>query len=427
MRTKPARFVALAVGCLAPLLITALIGFDQPRQHAEQQEDHAAAGKTELHEKADAAHGEETPSGAMVRVEREMQARLGLAIGTVKSERLAPEVTALGKLEADPSRSFAVRAAVSGVLRAEGNPWPMLGSSVADGAALGVIQPLPTPTELLELSKQIVESRAEVSEAEAELAAARASYESKHELNAQGKMVSDRQLEESESRVKSAEARLAAARRKLELFEQRRSDRANGLEPVPVTAARGGTVVELMATPDEFVDVGQPLLRVARFDRLIARVELPLGETWDAPPAAAARVSAIGDGRVVQATALGRCAQAGADTRGEAWLLVLRNEPTVLQPGTPVVAHLPKAGEPLTGVLVPDSAIIRYGGLAWVFVRTSDDAFQRCPVKLHSPTPDGWFLTEGISAEDSVVTRGAQVLLSEQLKQQIEAEAEAAE
>ena len=89
-------------------------------------------------------------------------------------------------------------------------------------------------------------------------------------------MVSDRQLEEAESRVKADEARLAAAQRKLELLEQRRQDPANGLEAFPLQVGRGGRVVELLSSPGEFVDQSQPLLRAARFDRLMARVELPV-------------------------------------------------------------------------------------------------------------------------------------------------------
>ncbi len=363
-----------------------------------------------------------------LRIERDAQERIGLTLATVQPAQLRAEIIALGKLEEDPRGSFVVRAAVAGYLRADPHDWPTLGAVLRDGTPLGVIEPRLTPMEQLDLASRRLEVGALVQETEAELEAARASYEGKLVLSANGKMVSDRELEEAAARVESNEAKLAAAQCTLELLEDQGKNPAGGLGSLPVTVERGGQVVEAPVRPGEIVDSGQVLLRVASFERLIARVELPLGETWDAMAGAQPRIGVIGVARpVVAAKLVGRAARVGADTRGETWLLAVRNEQGTLRPGTPVVAHLPQAGEPLHGVLIPERAIVRYGGLTWVFVRTDKATYERRDVPLHSPTPDGWFVTEGVTPGEMIVVTGAQALLSEQLKEQIEAEEESAE
>jgi len=79
----------------------------------------------------------------------------------------------------------------------------------------------------------------------------------------------------------------------------------------------------------------------------------------------------------------------------------------------------------LSGVLIPTSAIVWYGGKAWVYKKTDDDHFSRQPVSADTETEDGWFNPEGatsIKAQDEIVVNGAQLLLSEEFKYQIKNE-----
>src|SRR5206468_12455144 len=54
-----------------------------------------------------------------------------------------------------------------------------------------------------------------------------------------------------------------------------------GTTPVSLVVARGGEVVEVLARPNEAIESGQPILRVTRFNSLLARVDVPAGETVD--------------------------------------------------------------------------------------------------------------------------------------------------
>lgn len=72
-----------------------------------------------------------------------------------------------------------------------------------------------------------------------------------------------------------------------------------------------------------------------------------------------------------------------------------------------------------TGVDVPLASVIWYGGQPWVYVQVADDLYQRRPVSSYRETDFGWFITDTFKQDDRVVTRGGQLLLSEELRWQI--------
>jgi hypothetical protein len=97
-----------------------------------------------------------------------------------------------------------------------------------------------------------------------------------------------------------------------------------------------------------------------------------------------------------------------------------------IRTGLAVLANIPIPGTPLSGVIIPRSSILRHGGLTWVYIQTGDDKFERRDCELQTPTTEGWFVIHGVTSGEKVVVEGAQMLLSEELKSQIESE-EAAE
>ena len=75
------------------------------------------------------------------------------------------------------------------------------------------------------------------------------------------------------------------------------------------------------------------------------------------------------------------------------------------------------------GIVVPSSAVVWYGGKAWVYKKNSQDQFMRLPISTESPTNGGWFnQSKQINGGDELVTNGAQLLLSEEFKYQIKNE-----
>lgn len=77
------------------------------------------------------------------------------------------------------------------------------------------------------------------------------------------------------------------------------------------------------------------------------------------------------------------------------------------------------------GVVVPTSAIVWYGGKAWVYKKQNKEQFIRLPVSTENPSNSGWFIQHNqLSSGDELVINGAQLLLSEEFKYQIKNENE---
>ncbi|MDO8962808.1 MAG: hypothetical protein Q8R74_03860 [Methylophilus sp.] len=67
------------------------------------------------------------------------------------------------------------------------------------------------------------------------------------------------------------------------------------------------------------------------------------------------------------------------------------------------------------GVMVPSSAVVWHGGKPWIYVKQSNNLFVRKPISTDTELNEGWF-NQGLPAGASVVTSGAQLLLSEEFK-----------
>ena len=66
-------------------------------------------------------------------------------------------------------------------------------------------------------------------------------------------------------------------------------------------------------------------------------------------------------------------------------------------------------------------AVVRYAGKNWVYVKTESDRFERQPVDADKPMAQGFF-SDTFDLDDTVVVRGAQLLLSEEFRFQIKNE-----
>jgi hypothetical protein len=90
-------------------------------------------------------------------------------------------------------------------------------------------------------------------------------------------------------------------------------------------------------------------------------------------------------------------------------------------PGLSLIAHLP-VGRAMRGVLIPNSAIVWWQGNAWVYVQIAPGRFVRRLVPTGEPLPNGLFVSTSFSPGEQIVARGAQLLLSEEFRSQIQPE-----
>lgn len=85
-------------------------------------------------------------------------------------------------------------------------------------------------------------------------------------------------------------------------------------------------------------------------------------------------------------------------------------------PNQPLIAWLPLTQQPLTGVIVPDSAIIHHLDQQFIYLKTGDATFKRQHISLSHPVSGGLLIVEKNIYQTPIVTRGAQMLFSEEFK-----------
>ena len=366
-----------------------------------------------------AARISRTPDGEpLLKVDAATQARAGLQIQVLTPQTLQPEILVYGRLEEDPSQSFVLRAPMAGILHfAPGKGWPAVGDKLRDEAVIGAMEPRLAPTERISLSSQLVTARSEVNAGASAAAAARAAYERARILNADNKNVSDRALQEAEARLKAEEERLKAATENVRLLKSSlESSGPAGTRPLVVE--RGGDVVEVMAQPGEAIEPGSPILRVAKLDRLLARVDVPVGQRVPQSVDTARIVPAGFEDQPIRGDRVTLAPAADPRTQGQTFLFRLAGTRFGLRPGIAVTAYLNLPGPPRRGVIIPRSALVRLSGKSYVYVQTAPDQLVRKEVPLDDPVEGGYFTSANFRPGDRVVVAGAQTLPSEEFKSQ---------
>jgi hypothetical protein len=156
---------------------------------------------------------------------------------------------------------------------------------------------------------------------------------------------------------------------------------------------------------------------LANREQALVRVDLPAGESLNRPPSSARLISLSDSEHPVAAEFFDTAPAVDPQTQGQGFLFLVSGKPAGFSPNVAVTAYVNIPGESLNGVIVPSSAVIRYQGKAWVYVRTGDKEFTRREIPLDHPGANGWFVSSGVTDKDRVVASGTQTILSEELNQ----------
>lgn len=353
----------------------------------------------------------------VVTLDDDVQERMGVKVEAVAAATARPQVVAYGALEEDTAGSFVLRAPLAGTIRA--SVWPEVGEQVKDAASVGQIEPRLAPADRVNLNDRLASAQADVAAGRASLEAAQAALARAKTLNADDKNISDRALQEAAARVATEQARMNGAEQSVRLLTAALG--SNREAAVPLEMTRGGSVVEVLAHPGEAVEAGQPLLRVTRFDKLLARVDVPVGQTVEAGLKTASIVPLGYEQMPLTGEKVGFAGVVDQKTQGQPFVFRVSDASGALRPGLSVTAYLEIPGPARTGAAVPRAAVLWQAGKAWVYVQTEKEKFARREVALEDPASGGWF-TRSLKPGDKVVTRGAQMLLSEEFKSQIRVE-----
>lgn len=253
---------------------------------------------------------------------------------------------------------------------------------------------------LIELRTRAAIAGAEVEAAMAALQASKEEYERVRRLHGDDGNMSLKALQ-------AARAALAADKAKTMQAE-------SVLQTVQATASyQFGPVLARWALSLEAVAL-QPFLDLKA---VVVRIAMPSLGDENAPQTI--QIGLDGAARH-DATLIGLSPEADPLLSGRAYLY---RSFAALPTSTRITAWLPTVKPAGEATLIPESAVVWYGGQPWAFLQTADETFERRPIPVdHVLSDAGYVVATGFSKGDYVVTTGAQLLLSEEFRASIQSE-----
>jgi membrane fusion protein, multidrug efflux system len=259
-------------------------------------------------------------------------------------------------------------------------------TELPEATAYGVIL---NPAPLAALDAELVSTRAAV-------AASRAEYQRTRLLHSEQRNVSLKDFE-------AARAKFQADQAQLNLLNQRLAD-------------EWGVKIFAMSPTERASLINALTKREAG----IIRLSLPPGQSLSQEPNEA-DIAVLGyESQPLVTQTIWSAPTADPHLQGQGFLLRVEGQGFPLRPATAVTGHLKSPRTARLGVVIPEGAVVRTGDRAWAYVRIAPTRFERRQLEVTLPAARGCFVTSGFAGGDQVVVTGAQALLSEELKSQIQ-------
>jgi len=314
------------------------------------------------------------------------KAALTVTLTSAQRSTLATGVTANGNIAAWQEA----------IVGAEGNGLRLaevrvnVGDRVQRGQVLATFVP-----DLLQA--ELLQGKAAVAEAEANLAEAGANAQRARELQTTGAL-SAQQINQFLTQERTAQARLEA-QRALQQTQQLRLAQARVLAP------DSGVISARSATVGAVVPVGMELFRLIRQGRLEWRAEVVADELAQIKPGQAVRLSAAG-GALASGKVRMLAPTVDAATRNGIVYVDLNGGPGLLA----VKAGMFARGEFDTGsssaLTLPQTAVLLRDGFSYVFLLGKDNKVSQAKVSTGRRVGDRLEITGGLDPAARVVTAG---------------------
>jgi hypothetical protein len=253
--------------------------------------------------------------------------------------------------------------------------------------------------ELVSLRNSYVAALAALEKARANTDVALQQYDRLKALYQDNQNASQKDLQAAQGILRSSQADLQTAQQDL------------ALQAAAARQSWGDVVAKWI------VDDPPPLDRVLDQRDFLVQVTLPRDQVSTAPQTISLEIPGS---HHTQALLVSTFPRIDSRIQGLSFLYVTQNHLT-LAPGLNLVARL-AVGVPRRGVLVPRSAVVWWQGRAWVYQQVAPGHFVRRQVPTETPLEKGVFVSTGLAAGNQIVMRGAQTLLSEEFRTQLQAE-----
>jgi hypothetical protein len=278
-------------------------------------------------------------------------------------------------------------------------PAPASGSAGVTG--YGRVIPLDT---LAALHNEYVAAQSAAAQASARADASRREYDRLATLHADEQNVSARAVEEARATMLADEATLVSAGAPVRTL-------------AAVARQNWGPVVG-----DWITRGSAELARLMAGREVLVQVTVPFGADVAERPPRSARLE-TGPGTAVDARYISTAARTDPAVQGPSFYYVAPSSPALI-PGMNVRALLAggaSAGhDDASGAAIPDSAVVWADGSPWVYVQLDSNTFVRRRVPVGVPAAAGGSFVTTIAPGTPIVVRGAQVLLSEELRSRIQ-------
>ncbi len=365
-----------------------------------------------------AATGQEAalPPG-VVRIDRTARENAGVTIGTVRTITRAPQLEAPGVVALDETRTARIGSLVEGIVT---SVFLETGDRVTAGQRLADLHSHVVHEAWAAYRKALAERRRQTTEVayavEAEARAGRLYAAKALPLQDVHRARADRVA--AEEALDMARTEVRRAEEELEHYGITSGEDPTGEagEQIPVRTPIAGVVLDRMVTQGTAVTPGVPLFVVSDLSTLWALAEIDethLSRVAVGRPVAV-RVAAYPD-----ETFPGRIAfiadTVNPKTRRVSVRCEVPNPDGRLKPEMYATVALGE-GEPRTVLVVPQDAVQTLDGSPVVFVAEGGDRFRAQPVTPGAKIDGLIEVTEGLTADQPIVTAGSFLLKSELLK-----------
>ncbi|HEX4002873.1 MAG TPA: hypothetical protein VHX36_09495 [Candidatus Acidoferrales bacterium] len=253
--------------------------------------------------------------------------------------------------------------------------------------------------ELVSARTNYVASQANLEKARANMEVAQQEYDRLKTLYRDQQNASQKDLQAAQGTLRSDQADAQAAEQDL------------ALQAAAVRQSWGEVVAKWVG------DDSPALNGILDQHEFLVQVTLPTGVVSAAPGTIALEIA---ESAPIEARLVSSFPRVDPRIQGISLLYVIRDH-LGLAPGLNLIARIP-VGRSMRGVLIPQSAIVWWQGNAWLYQQIAPGRFVRRLVPTDTPLANGLFVSTGFSPGDQIVVRGAQVLLSEEFRSQIQPE-----
>ena len=271
-------------------------------------------------------------------------------------------------------------------------------TAIAHQATIRAFGVVVDPQELIDLRGQVETALAQLNKGRAASDVARKEFERQRTLT-KSQNVSEKSFQDAEGNFLVEQANLAVAQAQVNAMEA-------------TARQRWGAVIG-----QAMIDNAPSAGRVQRKEDLLLLITIPNGVALAEAPQTATVQGASGGALTAKFSSPAQ--RTDPKIQGRSFFYVVEAKETGLLPGMNVEALLP-AGEPRRGVIVPGGAVVWLHGKAWAYAEREADHFARREVATDQPEGDGFFQPLDFAKDGKLVIKGAEVLLSEEFRAQIQ-------